>query len=164
MVYTGLLIGVVHGVPLWNTTILPALFLVSALSTGLAAAAIIAVAKPIEDKQLVEEHFFYLNQVHALMVIVELILIFSWIFIAANGADASRESVAMLLSRELSLLFWIGVVFLGIVDPLIILVYEVVLRRPLMAFGSYVSDGSVLVGGFILRYLVIAAAVPITMI
>ena len=123
--------------------------------------------KPIPrniEKKLVEEHFFNLNQIHSLMIVIELIMIFSWIFIAANGSSAASDSVQMLLTGSLSPLFWIGVVFFGIVDPLIILIYELVLHRPLMAIGSYISDGSVLIGGFILRYLVIAAAVPISMI
>lgn len=163
-IYTGILIGVVPGVPLWNTTILPMLFVSSALSSGLAAAAIGGVAKPVEGKKLVEEHFFTLNQVHSLMIVVELLMIFSWIFIAGSGSEAANESVQKLLSGNLSLLFWVGVVFFGIIDPLVIIAYEFVLHRPLGPVGSYVSDGSVLVGGFILRYLVISAAVPISLL
>ncbi|MHB9090037.1 MAG: NrfD/PsrC family molybdoenzyme membrane anchor subunit, partial [Chloroflexota bacterium] len=51
-IYTGLLLGVVTGVPLWNTAVLPALFFISALSTGLAAAVLTAVIFPIEERRL----------------------------------------------------------------------------------------------------------------
>ncbi len=160
-IYTGLLIGIVKGVPLWNTTILPVLFVTSALSSGLAAAVLLAIVWPIGERRLVSEHFFYLNQVHAAMIVAELILIFSWVFISAHGSTASVESVKILMSGRLSPFFWIGIVFFGIIDPMIIFVYEVIQGKPLAGPAMFISDGSVLVGGLVLRYLVISAAVPI---
>ncbi|MBI2865070.1 MAG: polysulfide reductase NrfD [Chloroflexi bacterium] len=159
-IYTGMLIGVVRGVPLWNTSILPALFFISALSSGLAAAVVFAVVFPMEERRLMAEHFFYLNQVHSLMVVVELIFVFSWLFIMAGLSVSSGQSVSLLLTGNLAIWFWFGVVFLGIVDPLIIYVWEVILGRPLVGYAMIISDTSVLAGGFSLRWLVLAAAVP----
>ena len=158
-IYTGLLIGVVRGVPLWNSSILPALFFISAMSSGLAATVIFAVLFPMEERRLMAQHFFYLNQVHSLMVVIEMIFVFSWLFITASISSSGAASVAALLTGNLAPFFWFGVVFLGIVDPLTIYVYEVVLGRPLVPYAMIVSDASVLVGGFSLRYLVLAAAV-----
>ena len=163
-IYTGLLLGVVNGVPLWNTAVLPALFFVSALSTGLAAAVVTAVVFPIEERRLLSEHFFYLNQIHALMIVVELIFIFCWLFITANASTTAAASVGHLMAGDLAWLFWLGVVFFGIVDPLLIYIYEVVLKKPLMSYAMVISDGSVLLGGAVLRYLVLAVAVPITLV
>lgn len=163
-VYTGLLLGVVHGVPLWNTSILPMLFFVSALSTGLAAAVITSELFAIgheKDGVVLARRYFYVNQVHSLLIIIETIFIFCWLFIVANGSVTATVSVQELLSGRFSLLFWIGIVFFGIVDPMLIYIYEVVLGRPLMPGAMLVSDGSVVLGGFVLRYLVIAAAVPV---
>ncbi len=166
-VYTGLLLGVVHGVPLWNTSILPMLFFVSALSTGLAAAVITSELFAIgreKDGVVLARRYFYVNQVHSLLIIIETIFIFCWLFIVANGSVTATVSVQELLSGRFSLLFWIGIVFFGIVDPMLIYIYEVVLGRPLMPGAMLVSDGSVVLGGFVLRYLVIAAAVPVILI
>ncbi|MDO8673117.1 MAG: NrfD/PsrC family molybdoenzyme membrane anchor subunit [Dehalococcoidia bacterium] len=159
-IYTGMLIGVVKGVPLWNTPVLPALFFISALSSGLAAAVVFAVLFPSEDRRLMAEHFFSLNQVHSLMVVVELVFVFSWLFIMAGLSVSSGQSVSMLLTGDLAFWFWFGVVFLGIIDPLTIYVYEVILHKPLVGYAMFISDASVLVGGFSLRYLVLAAAIP----
>src|SRR5699024_8134430 len=41
-VYTGVLLGAAPAIPLWNTWLLPALFTVSALGTGVAAVSIFA--------------------------------------------------------------------------------------------------------------------------
>lgn len=160
-IYTGLLIGVVKAVPLWNTTILPALFFISALSTGMAASVVFAVLFPMEERRLLSEHFFYLNQVHSLLIVVEIIFVFCWLFIASSGSTVAGESVSLLLTGNLAWLFWLGVIFFGIIDPLMIYIYEVVLGKPLMAYGMIISDSSVLVGGFVLRYLVLAAGVPV---
>ena len=57
--------------------------------------------------------------------------------------------------------FFYCIVFFGIVDPMLIYIYEIVLGRPLKPYWVLISDGSVLLGGLVLRYLVIAAAVPV---
>lgn len=162
-IYTGLLIGVINAVPLWNSAILPALFVDSALSTGLAAAVVYAVVQPIEERRLLARHFFYLNQVHSLMIVVEIIFIFSWLFLASNASQASSQSVSLLMLGSLAPIFWLGIVFFGVVDPLLIYVYEVILGRPLMSYGMILSDSSVLVGGFVLRYLTLAGGVPVVL-
>ncbi len=162
--YTGLLLGVVHGVPLWNTSILPMLFFISALSTGLAACVVLSqvVAVSAEhDGVHLAKSYFYVNQIHSALIITETIFIFCWLFIVANGSVTAAISVNMLLSGQYSVFFWIGIVFFGIVDPMIIYIYEVILGRPLKPYWVLISDGSVLLGGLVLRYLVIAAAVPV---
>lgn len=161
-IYTGLLLGVVHGIPLWNTSILPMLFFVSALSTGLAACVVVSqlTAKGTEGAHL-SQTYFYLNQVHSALIIIETIFIFCWLFIVANGSMTAAQSVALLLNGPLSPFFWIGIVFFGIVDPLLIYIYEVVWHRALAVHWVLISDSSVILGGFVLRYLVIAAALPV---
>ncbi|MDP2727465.1 MAG: NrfD/PsrC family molybdoenzyme membrane anchor subunit, partial [Dehalococcoidia bacterium] len=150
-----------NSVPLWNSAILPVLFMDSALSTGLAAAVVYAVVQPIEERRLLAHHFFSLNQVHALLIVVEVLFIFSWLLLAANSSTAAAQSVHVLMFGDLSLFFWIGIAFFGVLDPLLIYIYEIILGKPLMSYGMIVSDGSVLVGGFVLRYLALAAAVPV---
>lgn len=163
-VYTGLLLGVVHGIPLWNTSILPMLFFVSALSTGLAASVVLSQITAVRmehDGVHLAKSYFYVNQIHSALILIEVIFIFCWLFVVANGSVTAAQSVDILLFGKLSLFFWIGIVFFGVVDPLIIYVYEVVLGKPLKPYWILISDGSVILGGLVLRYLVIAAAVPV---
>ena len=163
-IYTGLLLGVVHGVPLWNTSILPMLFLVSAMSTGLAACVVLSQLTAVgmeHDGVHLATSYFYLNQIHSALIVIETVFIFCWLFIVANGSVTAAQSVELLLSGKYSLYFWIGIVFFGVVDPLIIYIYEIVLHRPLKPYWVLISDSSVILGGLVLRYLVIAAAVPV---
>jgi formate-dependent nitrite reductase membrane component NrfD len=163
-IYTGLLLGVVHGVPLWNTSILPMLFFVSALSTGLAACVVLSQVTAVHaehDGVHLARSYFYINQIHSALIVVETIFIFCWLFIVANGSMTAAQSVGLLLFGQLSPFFWIGIVFFGIVDPLLIYIYEVVWGKPLAPHWVLISDSSVILGGLVLRYLVIAAAVPV---
>lgn len=163
-IYTGLLLGVVHGVPLWNTSILPMLFFVSALSTGLAACVVlsqITASTTEHDGVHLAKSYFYVNQIHSALIVIETIFIFCWLFIVANGSITAAQSVELLLSGKFSLFFWIGIVFFGVIDPLLIYYYEIVLGKPLKPYWVLISDSSVILGGLVLRYLVVAAAVPV---
>ncbi len=163
-VYTGLLLGVVHGIPLWNTSILPMLFFVSALSTGLAASVVLSQVTAVRmehDGVHLAKSYFYVNQIHSALIVIETVFIFCWLFIVANGSVTAAQSVDLLLFGKFSLFFWIGIVFFGVVDPLLIYIYEIVLSRPLKPYWVLISDSSVILGGLVLRYLVIAAAVPV---
>jgi formate-dependent nitrite reductase membrane component NrfD len=163
-IYTGLLLGVVHGVPLWNTSILPMLFFVSALSTGLAACVVLSQITAVSmehDGVHLAKSYFYVNQIHSALIVTETVFIFCWLFIVANGSVTAAQSVELLLTGKFSLYFWIGIVFFGVVDPLLIYIYEVVLGKPLKPYWVLISDSSVILGGLVLRYLVIAAAVPV---
>jgi formate-dependent nitrite reductase membrane component NrfD len=166
-IYTGLLLGVVHGVPLWNTSILPMLFFVSALSTGLAACVVYSQFTAVHaehDGVHLAKSYFYVNQIHSALIVTETVFIFCWLFIVANGSVTAAQSVQLLLTGEYSLYFWIGIVFFGIVDPMLIYFYEVVLGKPLSPNWILISDSSVILGGLVLRYLVIAAALPVILI
>lgn len=97
-------------------------------------------------------------------------LVASLLFITGQTNSAGAASVANLVSGEWALWFWIGLVAVGLVLP-------TVLELWLLFFSpkefeesrkahwiSFASDISVLVGGFMLRYLVVMAAVPLTMV
>ena len=165
-VYTGCLLGVCKTFPLWNNALLPILFLVSAVSTGMASVLLAAIVKHPEEFNRVG----VLKKFHFCLPIIELVLVASLCFITANDASgAGAASVAKLISGDYALAFWILLVVVGLVAP-------TVLETWLLFFSprefeesrkahwiSFASDAGVLVGGFVLRLLVLLAALPITM-
>lgn len=163
-IYTGVLLGVVQAVPLWNTFVLPMLFFISALSTGLAACVVLSqvvAVRSVDAGVHPAKSHFYVNRIHLALIITEVVFILCWLVIVASGSVTAARSVGMLLSGQYSVFFWIGIVLIGILGPMLIYTYEVVLRRPLKPAWVLIGDGSVLLGGLVLRYLVIAAAVPV---
>lgn len=164
--YTGALLGVCRTYPLWNNALLPVLFLVSALSAGMASVLLVAVVRHAEEFNMVG----VMKKFHFCLPIVELALVASLCFVTASNSPAGWESVAAMLSGDWAVAFWVGLVGVGLVLP-------TVLETWLLFFSSKefeesrkahwisaASDAGVLVGGFLLRLLVVMAAVPVTFV
>ena len=179
--YTGLLVAVVEAIPFWNTYVMPVLFVVSAISTGLS---ITVLVSNIIDKGVHSDEY-KISKLHFYLVSVEIILV-AFIFSMANaGGGVKAASAAQAISGGLALWFWLFLVVLGLVVPLLISAFAVrKLGRSAhtgqalhAAAGSgnavaleqgqglanvlLLSDALVVLGGFVLRYVVIFAALPI---
>ena len=89
-VYTGCLLGVCKTFPLWNNALLPILFLVSAMSTGMAAVLCVAIFRHPEEFNRVG----VFKKFHFCLPIIELVLVASLLFVtASNASPAGWESV-----------------------------------------------------------------------
>lgn len=171
-IYTGFLIGVIGTVPLWNTAILPILFVVSALSTGIAGTMLVSA---LVDKKVVH-HVIGVKKIHLSLLVAEVFLIFTMFLVTSSTNESAAQSVSMLVSGEYSLLFWVGLMSIGLFLPIVIESLELYSARKLShsqagmevaatgshsILGTLVTESAVLAGGFILRFLLLAAAVPI---
>ncbi|MEQ6377356.1 NrfD/PsrC family molybdoenzyme membrane anchor subunit [Bacillaceae bacterium S4-13-56] len=171
--YTGLLIGVVKAVPLWNTSILPILFVVSAMSTGIAATVLLA--------SLVNRHaahgLKWLKKTHLVLLALEVLIIFFMFYVTMNANEVAYLSIKSIITGNWSLLFWLGLMLFGLGLPMLIEGIELLLGRRsskkqsaeaevaatstgvLHLVPTVVTEAGVLVGGFILRYILLAAAI-----
>lgn len=165
-VYTGALLGVCNTFPLWNTALLPILFLVSAMSAGAASVLLVAVVKHADEFNRVG----VLKKFHFCLPIIELILVASLLFITSFNSPAGFESVMNLVVGEYALPFWLGLVVIGLIMPtaletwLLFFTAKEFEESRKAHWISFVSDVGVLVGGFLLRLLIVAAAVPVTIV
>jgi formate-dependent nitrite reductase membrane component NrfD len=166
-IYTGILLSVLSARPFWNNPILPLVFLLSAVKTGTASISLIGHffsgfrgMRPEEIKA----NKFMINSVDLILMVLSIIAVFLYIFGFYISGRGSVEAVHLIMGGEFTLLFWVFVVGAGIVFPLIVVVYEL-----LTHFNERSSDrehklwltgavtASVLVGGFLLRYVVVYA-------
>ena len=164
-IYTGCLLGVCKTFPLWNNALLPVLFFVSAMSTGMASVLLAAVFRhPDEFNQMGT-----LKKVHYIFHVVEMFLVVSLLAITSTVNDAGATSVAALVCGKYAVVFWVLFVIVGLVVPVatetrLLFFSSEEFERSSFAHGvSAVSDIAVLVGGFMLRLLILLAAVPVTM-
>ena len=160
--YTGFLLGVVKAYPLWNNAVLPLLFVVSALSAGLAATSLVGL---VVDRERFEQ-MWLVKKSHVILSVVELIVLFSMLVIVSSGSFEGAASVHTLVAGQYAPAFWAGIVLLGLVVPFIIEGYPVFITKrvetsttPMVV--SVIGEAGVLVGGFLLRLLVIMAALPV---
>ena len=165
-IYTGCLLGVNKTFPLWNNALLPILFLVSAMSTGMAIVLLVSALRyPDEFNRMVKFKKF-----HYFFPLVEMLLVASLMFITVTNSEAGYNSVMGLLAGKYAPEFWILFVAIGLVIPVIIetkLTYFSTEEFEESRVGQLMSAGAgagVLVGGFMLRLLVLIAALPVTMV
>lgn len=114
--YTGVLLGVVKTFPLWNSAVLPFLFLVSAMSTGVCAVFLFArLVCPNEVEKLA-----FLEHVHGWLPWVETVLVVALLFFVGLSSEAGAASVVALLTGQWALVFWLGFVVVGLALPLVL--------------------------------------------
>ena len=156
-IYTGVLLSVPPSFPLLSSRLLPLLFLVSALSTGLSAAVVVGHVKA--RRQRIELDLHPWSRIHIGLVVVELGVLLAWLAVG-SASPAGSDSVQMLVSGSLAPVFWVVVVAAGLAGPVLAFVVESARRgqSPRLAIAG---EAGVLAGGLALRYLVLLAAVPV---
>ncbi|MEF9879611.1 MAG: NrfD/PsrC family molybdoenzyme membrane anchor subunit [Clostridia bacterium] len=161
-IYTGMLLMMAPGVPLWNTPLLPCLFAVSGIDTGVALVEVIAVLLAAKDPLAPRARALMENSVMGLVSLECIVLAILLVSSLAGGdgsivAATAAQSAQLLTSGILAPYFWILVVVCGLIVPLAIVIFERMPRKKhtntLMAIGAT----GALVGGCALRFLVLAA-------
>jgi polysulfide reductase chain C len=156
--YTGVLLSVVQAVPLWATPVLPALFLVSAVSTGMGLCIDLSATLAVPT---VQERFKNLPIVHVALIILELALLGLLLGMALNQGGEAAESARLILSGPAAAAFWVLVIGFGMLYPLMIHTYALARHSHGYLSGILSGVGIVLAGLFV-RYLIVAAAIPVT--
>ena len=161
--YTGLLLGDMSGAPFWHSPWLPVLFALSACNCGYAVFTASAVLSGARDSFVSTLPRFV--PVSALFILLEAAALTCFVSLCGTGGGdvalaTASASVAKLLTGNLSVLFWVGVVFAGLFVPfamelLAMRFDEVLVYRSCV--HVLVSALSSLVGALCLRYCVVMA-------
>jgi formate-dependent nitrite reductase membrane component NrfD len=143
-IYTGILLSALGARPLWNSSLLGPLFLISGLSTAAAFVHLIA-RDPYERVLLAKADNGFLS--------VELLVLFLFIIGLLSSTDVQINAAKLILSGSFAPVFLIFVVGLGIVIPLIIQSLAVSHRIK----HTPVAPIMVIAGGLILRLVIVYA-------
>lgn len=164
--YTGALLGVCKTFPLWNNALLPILFLVSAMSAGAASVLLVGALRFADEFEAVG----LLKKAHYCLPLIEIVLVAALCFITSYNSTAGFDSVMGLVCGSWAPLFWLGLVVVGLVAPTAVETwllffapkeFEESSKARMISVGV---DACVLVGGFLLRYLVVMAALPVVFV
>jgi protein NrfD len=143
-IYTGVLLSSYGARPLWNSSILGILFLVSGLST--ASALVHMIAKNKEESRL-------LARADNLFILFELLILGLFIINLLSSTQTHINAVKIILTGPYAAGFWVFVVGLGLVVPLLIQSLAVSHRIKHTAVAPIL----VIVGGLILRFVIVNA-------
>lgn len=143
-VYTGILLSAFNARPLWNTSILGPLFLVSGMSTGLAA--IMWMSKDRFERSI-------LSKIDLILIGVELFLIIHLFMGSLAGPQVQIEAASFFLGGEFTVSFWVFVVILGLVFPAFLEIMELVgFKIPI-----WIPAFLILFGGLVFRFVMVEA-------
>ena len=133
--YTGVLLSTTSR-ELWSTVLLPVLFVLSAISTGMAATLLVAtlLGRKIPHR---------LGQAAAVVEVYEMAALIAFLIAVPAG---------VLISGPLSLWFWLGAVLIGLLIPFG-LGFTTLRRSPTLHILT--MSFSILLGGLILRAVVV---------
>lgn len=157
--YTGFLLSAADFVPLWDTTLIPLLFTISAMSTGLAATCILAML-PFFGESITElqKGTTLFSRFDTGLIIAEIAVILVLIKALESAGGAALTSLNLMTTGEYALPFWGGVIVVGLVIPLYFRIVSLV-KKSIRARYLAFEFGLVLVGGLVLRFVIIFAAV-----
>ena len=155
MIYTGILSAASRPIAFWSTAMLPLLFLVSALSTGIMAVILIAslaggtYAEPIHS----------LARIDMVIIILEMFVL-GFYLQGTHRAPESRASARLVLIGAIAPMFWFGVVLLGLAVPLTLdLVGVFSLSGGAAVSATLIASICGILGGLLLRQVILSAGI-----
>jgi polysulfide reductase chain C len=147
VVYTGVLPASMKARPFWHGPALPVLFMVSAISNGIAVQYLLVHVLSSGSDVAVAEGL--LTAANIVLLAVELIVLFIYVLtMRASAAPPAAQAANAWLKGRQKLAFWVGLVVIGLIAPLVLYAVGINITWILASAG-------VLIGGIVLRFLVV---------
>ncbi|RLD81754.1 MAG: nitrite reductase [Bacteroidetes bacterium] len=143
-IYTGILLSAFNARPLWNTSLLGPLFLVSGMSTG--AATILWMSKDHYERRI-------MSMIDLVLIVVEIFFIIHLFMGFLASTAVQIEAADLFLGGQFTVSFWVFVVILGLVFPAILEILELSGRKIPAAIPALL----ILFGGLALRFIMVEA-------
>jgi formate-dependent nitrite reductase membrane component NrfD len=143
-IYTGILLSAFNARPLWNNSILGPLFLVSGMSTGVAA--VMWMSKSHYERKI-------LSRIDLLLILIELFFITHMIMGALAGSQVMIQAAELFLGGDFTVSFWVFVIVLGLLFPATLEILELFGYKIPVAIPAFL----ILLGGLIFRFIMVEA-------
>ncbi len=154
--YTGFILAFGKARALWNTALMPILFLASAIVSGIALMILVCIVRDrffSKEKKVGQELMFSLGRLLAWMIVFDLFLVAcDLIVLSISHADA-QAAAQLILSGKFSLMFLVIENGLGKIVPFILLVVPRFRSTTTVIIASIL----VIIGIFYMRYVVVLA-------
>lgn len=152
--YTGILLKATRSVPLWNTPLLPLLFLASALSTG--SMSIILSTLTTGLISYGTGAMKLLTAGEQILVLIEGVILYFFLSRRYRASEQGKDSVRLLITGKMRFVFWQGVILLGLVFPIVLEWISTFYENSGLLFLAGIS---LLTGGFFLRLGILQAGI-----
>jgi len=151
VIYGGFAMNCISGIPFWNTALLPVLYAVAGFWGGAGLSMAVLLNNGVSAGALPGVGEFSRG-----LLFVFLFILPTYLIAARYGLPAGKASVNEMVRGRLWLLFWIVVVSLGLVLPIGVVIYSLVVGLEETPFILlYLSITFELLGDLFLRYLIL---------
>jgi polysulfide reductase chain C len=156
MIYTGVFISSMPSVPFLNTPLVTILFVISSFSAGSAVIMLYGFFNQQRKSMLVGLKI--IPRIDLVLIFFEILALVALFLLKYFEGGVASKSVNALLLGSGCYVFWIGVVFIGIVVPLIA---GFLIQKSLHMVNQAVSSSALLIGSLALRYSLIFAGLHV---
>jgi polysulfide reductase chain C len=147
VIYTGVLPASMKSRPFWHGPALPVLFMFSAISNGIAVQYLLVHVLSSGSDVTVAESL--LSAANIVLLGVGLIVLFLYVLtMRASAAPPAAQAANAWLKGRHKLAFWVGLVVIGLIAPLVLYAVGIDIAWILASAG-------VLIGGIVLRFLIV---------
>lgn len=154
--YTGFILAFGKARALWNTALMPILFLASAVVSGIALMILVVVVKDrffTKAKRIDRSLILNLAKLLAWMIVFDLFLVGSDLLVLSISHSDAQAAAHLVLGGEFSVLFLVIENLLGKIIPFILLAVP----RFRTLTTVVIASSLVVVGIFFMRYVVVLA-------
>jgi formate-dependent nitrite reductase membrane component NrfD len=153
-IYTGFAVSYVSAIKIWNSAILPILFVVCGFSGGIA----ILMGISLNGDQIT-----VIENVARITLIAFAVILIVYLWNATYSSAEAKDAVARMVKGNIAVIFWIGVVLLGVIIPITISVSTYFAGEASSALLLTAVVAEVL-GGLSLRYVILKSGtyIPLT--
>jgi sulfite dehydrogenase (quinone) subunit SoeC len=143
-IYTGFAMNYVNGIPFWNSALVPVLFILYGILGGLALLMGIMLGTGDSSGLLAVE------EASRPLMIAGTVALIIYLWSATYMGETAKASVRELVSGRISVLFWVGLIMLGIIVPLgVSLLSLKITVEPSVVIAGIICE---IIGGLSLRY------------
>jgi tetrathionate reductase subunit C len=154
--YTGFILAFGKARALWNTALMPILFLASAIVSGIALMILVVVLKDrffSKKKKIDRDLIMNLGKLLAWMIVFDLFLVGSDLLVLLISHSDAQAAAYLILGGKFSVMFLIIENLLGKIIPFLLLAVPKLRTLPTVIAASIL----VVVGIFFMRYVVVVA-------
>ncbi|HLA28777.1 MAG TPA: DmsC/YnfH family molybdoenzyme membrane anchor subunit [Syntrophales bacterium] len=174
MIYDGIVMTYSPSIPLWNNALLPLLRVSYALMGGVTIALFIAGIPNLIDRflsffsdvilisgvpglasMLNDNLMHILKHLETWLIIANLVMIIIYILTMIYSIDAAKKSAYLIFKEKYPIVFWLGVIFLGLV---VIFLLPVIVTTPSIPILLAVA-GCELIGDYCILFLLLRSGV-----
>ena len=148
-IYSGFVVGYVGAIKLWNSAIVPILFVIAGLTCGLAILLLTSLGESTDRIMAVAN-------ITLIALVVYAIVMSIYLWVTTYESSAARDSVMRMIRGNIAPVFWIGVVLLGIIIPVALLLTVTIAMWASVA-ALITAVVCVIIGGVSLRYVILKA-------